>query len=66
MPGLGGLARGATTNRGGAGLAVAGVALLGGQPAELEGKSAISLPLRLADGDVFLGPLRIGAVPPLY
>jgi hypothetical protein len=65
VPGLGGLARGATGNRG-AGLAVAGITLLGGQPTELEGKSAISLPLRFADGDAFLGPLRIGSVPPLY
>lgn len=65
VPGLGGFARGAASNRG-AGIAVAGIALLGGQPTELEGKSALSLPLRFVDGDVFLGPLRVGSVPPLY
>jgi hypothetical protein len=58
-----GLSRAARTHAG-AGLA-AGLALLG-QPGELEGQKAITLPLRFADGAVYLGPLRVGAVPPLY
>jgi hypothetical protein len=43
----------------------AGVGLMG-QPTELEGKRAVSLPLRFDDGVVSLGPLKIGMVPPLY
>ncbi len=47
--------------------AVAGIAVgLGGQQTELEGKPALSLPLRFQDGDVFLGRLRIGQTPPLF
>jgi hypothetical protein len=52
-------------SRGNAALAAAGVAMLG-QPAELEGRHAVTLPLRFADGVVFLGPLRAGEVPPLF
>jgi hypothetical protein len=37
-----------------------------GQPAELEGRRAVTLPLRFADGVVFLGPLRAGELPPLF
>ena len=44
---------------------VAGVNLMG-QPAELEGKRAVMLPLRFDDGLVFLGPLQLGSVPPLF
>jgi hypothetical protein len=51
--------------RGNAALAAAGVAMLG-QPAELEGRRAVTLPLRFADGVVFLGPLRAGELPPLF
>jgi hypothetical protein len=51
--------------RGGAALAAAGAAMLG-QPAELEGRQAVTLPLRFADGVVFLGPLRVGEMPPLF
>jgi hypothetical protein len=51
--------------RGNAALAAAGVAMLG-QPAELEGGRAVTLPLRFADGVVFLGPLRAGELPPLF
>jgi len=51
--------------RGGAALAAAGAAMLG-QPAELEGRKAVMLPLRFADGVVFLGPLRVGEVAPLF
>jgi hypothetical protein len=51
--------------RGGAALAAAGAAMLG-QPAELEGRQAVTLPLRFADGVVFLGPLRVGEMAPLF
>jgi hypothetical protein len=51
--------------RGGAALAAAGAAMLG-QPAELEGRQAVTLPLRFADGAVFLGPLRVGDLAPLF
>ena len=37
-----------------------------GKEAELEGKKARSFPLRFADGAVFLGPLKVGQVPPLF
>jgi hypothetical protein len=60
IPGLGRVAR----NKAGTGLAV-GLALIG-RPAELEGRKAISLPLRFVDGAVFLGPIRVGAVAPLF
>lgn len=60
MPGLGGLAR---QNAGPA--LVVGLSMMG-KPAELEGKPAVALPLRFADGAVFLGPLAVGSVPPLF
>ncbi len=59
-PGLGGLAR----DRAAPALA-AGAALLG-QPAELEGRKAVSLPLRFDDGKVFLGPVKIGETQALF
>ena len=37
-----------------------------GEPTELEGKRAVTLPLRFDDGMVSLGPIKLGAVPPLY
>src|SRR4030081_401486 len=37
-----------------------------GKDAVLEGKKARSCPLRFVDGTVFLGPLKVGQVPPLY
>ncbi len=43
----------------------AGIAALG-KEAVLEGKPARSFPLRFADGTVFLGPLKVGQVPPLF
>ena len=60
IPGLGGLAR----QRAGLGVA-AGAALLG-QPAELEGRKAVRLPLRFVDGEIQLGPIRLGKVGPLF
>jgi hypothetical protein len=37
-----------------------------GEKATLEGKPARSFPLRFADGAVYLGPLKVGQVPPLF
>jgi hypothetical protein len=52
--------------RGGQGGLLAGLsAALGGQT-ELEGKRAVSIPLRFNDGAVFLGPIPLGQVPPAY
>ena len=60
IPGLGAVAR-----QNAAPIISAGVNLMG-QPAELEGKRAVSLPLRFEDGMVSLGPIKIGAVPALF
>jgi len=57
VPGLGGLARqNAAPNL---------IAALG-QRTELEGKPAVAFPIRFDDGTVFLGPFRVGVVPPLF
>ncbi len=37
-----------------------------GKEATLEGKPARSFPLRFADGAVYLGPLKVGQIPPLF
>lgn len=37
-----------------------------GTAATLEGKPARTFPLRFADGSVYLGPLKVGQVPPLF
>jgi len=37
-----------------------------GQPTLIDNKPAVALPLRFADGAVYLGIIRIGAVPPLF
>jgi hypothetical protein len=42
-----------------------GLGLLGGGK-KLEGRPAISLPLRLRDGHAYLGPVKIADVPPLF
>jgi hypothetical protein len=42
-----------------------GLGLLGGN-ARVEGRPAISLPLRVSDGTVFFGPLKVGEIPPLF
>jgi hypothetical protein len=44
---------------------VAGINALG-KEAVLEGKPARTFPLRFADGTVYLGPLKVGQVPPLF
>jgi hypothetical protein len=59
-PGLGNIAR----QQAGAGLA-ASLGMLG-EPAQLEGKRAVVLPLRFANGAAFLGPIPLGQVPPLF
>ena len=38
-------------------------AMLGGGQTEIDGKKAMSVPLRFADGAVFFGPLRLGQTP---
>ncbi|SIN85991.1 hypothetical protein SAMN05443247_00264 [Bradyrhizobium erythrophlei] len=43
----------------------AGIISLGSE-AVLEGRKARAFPLRFVDGAVFLGPLRVGQVPPLF
>ncbi len=60
IPGLGKVVR----QNANAGVA-AGINALG-TPATLEGKPARSFPLRFADGAVYLGPLKVGQVPPLF
>jgi hypothetical protein len=60
VPGLAQFAR----ENAGPGLA-AGLRLLG-TPNTLEGRQAVSLPLRFTDGAVFLGPVPLGRVAPLY
>jgi hypothetical protein len=37
-----------------------------GQPTQIDDKPAVALPLRFADGAVYLGTIRIGAVPALF
>jgi len=59
-PGLGEVAR----KQAGANIA-AGINLLG-EPATLEGRSAVTLPLRVDNGAVFLGPIPLGNTPALF
>jgi hypothetical protein len=37
-----------------------------GQPTTVEGQAAVVLPLRFADGGIYLGMLRVGEAPPLF
>jgi hypothetical protein len=60
MPGLGNVAR----EHAGAGIA-AGIGLLGEQT-QLEGRRAVVLPLRISNGDMFLGALSVGQINPLF
>ncbi len=57
IPGLGGVARQSA--------APSLIAALG-ERTELEGKPAVAFPIRFDDGTVFLGPFRVGVVPPLF
>jgi hypothetical protein len=65
MPGLGNVLRG-NTGSAGSGAATIGAAAVGGQQTELEGQRAMTLLLRLSDGVAYLGPVKIGQIPPLY
>jgi hypothetical protein len=49
-------------------LAGMGANLLGflGEPAELEGRRAVTMPLKFVDGAVSLGPVALGRTAPLY
>ena len=60
VPGLGQMAR----RNAGPGVIAALRAM--GQATTLEGKPAIALPLRFADGEVLLGPFPVGRIPPLF
>jgi hypothetical protein len=60
MPGLGAIAR----QNAGPGI-VAGLGAIG-KSTTLEGKPAVTVPLRFDDGEVMLGPFRIGQVPLLF
>jgi hypothetical protein len=60
LPGLGNVAR----EQAGANISL-GINLLG-QQTSLEGKRAVTLPLRLDDGVVLLGPIKIGNAPALF
>jgi hypothetical protein len=60
LPGLGRLAR-----KNAAPGIVAGLGALG-QGTTLEGKPAVTLPLRFTDGQILLGPIPVGRVPPLF
>jgi hypothetical protein len=60
LPGLGAIAR-----RNAAPGIVAGLGAVG-QNTTLEGQPAVTVPLRFDDGEVLLGPFRIGHAPPLF
>jgi len=60
LPGLGNVAR-----QNAAPMIAASINLMG-EPAELEGKRAVMLPLRFEDGLVSLGPLKLGMTPALF
>lgn len=60
VPGLGNVAR----ENAGVGIA-AGIGLLGEQT-QLEGRRAVVLPLRITNGDMFLGNLAVGQINPLF
>jgi hypothetical protein len=59
-PQIGNIAR----QQAGTGIA-AGIGMLG-EPTQLEGRRAIALPLRFANGAAFLGPIQLGQIPPLF
>jgi hypothetical protein len=59
-PGLGNAARQQLSNNLGAGINALG------EKATLEGRPAVSLPLRFEDGGMFLGPIPVGKTPPLF
>jgi hypothetical protein len=60
LPGLGNIAR----QNAGAGI-VAGLGAVG-QNTTLEGKPAVTVPLRFDDGEIRLGPFSLGRASPLF
>ena len=60
MPGLGGMVRQGTT------ATVVDDIKKMGKPTQIDNKPAVALPLRLADGAVYLGIIRIGEIPALF
>jgi hypothetical protein len=76
LPGLGGVLRSRDNAGGGSSggasgssrsdLGAVAAAVLGGKPSELEGQRAVTLTLHFDDGVAFLGPIKLGQVPPLY
>ena len=60
VPGLGNVAR-QHVNTG----VQAGLTMIG-KPTELEGKKAIAVPLRFANGAIMLGPVQVGRMPSLF
>ncbi len=60
MPGLGGALRQTAT------ASVVENLKKMGQPSSIDQQPAIVLPLRFADGSIYLGMLRVGEVPPLF
>jgi hypothetical protein len=60
VPGLSGMVRQGTT------ATVVDDVKKMGQPTEIDSKPAVALPLRFADGAVYLGLIRIGDIPPLF
>jgi hypothetical protein len=60
VPGLGGIVR-----QGANATLVDDVKKMG-KPTEIDGKPAVALPLRLANGAVYFGLIRIGDIPPLF
>jgi hypothetical protein len=61
VPGLGGVLRGNASGP----AAKAAIDALGART-ELDGQSAVTVPLRFSDGAVLLGPFRLTEIPPLY
>ena len=60
MPGLGQIAR----QNAAPGIAIGLGAI--GQNTTLDGRPAVTVPLRFADGQVLLGPFPVGRTPPLF
>jgi hypothetical protein len=60
VPGLGGIVRQGTTAT-----VVDNIKKMG-KPTQIDDKPAVALPLRLADGAVYVGIIRIGEIPPLF
>ena len=72
LPGLGSMLRGGVPGNGGSSVnfngaaAALGAAALGGRETELEGQRAVALTLRIDDGVVSLGRLKVGEIPPIF